>query len=85
MSFTSGRYVKQAQQVLADDLLDGVKNTDRAYDGKQKEFLEYCKCIYGSDRNEMISSTTVTEEKFFGFINQGGPKDQEQTEKVILI
>ena len=48
MSYTSGKFFKHAQKVLKDDI-DGIsKNTRLAYDSKAREFLGFCKCVYGN-------------------------------------
>ena len=48
MSYTSGKFSKQAQKVLKDDI-DGIpKNNRLAYESKAREFLGFFKCVYGN-------------------------------------
>jgi hypothetical protein len=66
MSYTSGKFSKHAQKVLKEDI-DGIpKNTRLAYDSKAREFLGFCKCVYGN--MESYNVCTVTEEKLFAFL-----------------
>lgn len=64
MSFTSGRFARQAQHVIEQEGRLSKKNTLLAYDNKGREFLEFCNAVFS---HEAIP-TTVTEEKLFGFL-----------------
>ena len=70
MSYTTGRFVQQARQVLVDDTAGTPENTLRAYDNKTKEYLEFCRHAYGNNTDVLagLSPYTITEEKFFGFM-----------------
>ena len=67
MSYTSGKFAAQAKQVAADDKAGRPENTILAYRRKMAEFLDFSRYAFPSEVDG-IPSTTVTEEKFFGFL-----------------
>jgi len=67
MSYTSGKFAAQAKQVAADDKAGHPENTILAYRRKMAEFLDFSRYAFPSEVDG-IPSTTVTEEKFFGFL-----------------
>ena len=67
MSYTSGKFAAQAKQVAADDKAGRPENTILAYRRKMAEFLDFS-CYAFTSEVDGIPSTTVTEEKFFGFL-----------------
>ena len=67
MSYTSGKFAAQAKQVAADDKAGRPENTILAYRRKMSEFLDFSRYAFPSEVDG-IPSTTVTEEKFFGFL-----------------
>ena len=68
MSYTSGKFAAQAKQVAADDKAGRPENTILAYRRKMAEFLDFSCYAFPSNKVDGIPSTTVTEEKFFGFL-----------------
>jgi hypothetical protein len=66
MSFTTGIFSQQAQNVLNDSRVLEKENTNRAYDGKAREFEEFCESVFSSLPDHCRK--TVTEEKLFGFL-----------------
>jgi hypothetical protein len=68
MSFVSGPFAAAAQQVLRDDRVGRPINTSKIYDGRVKEFIDFCMAKYPSRGRGADSPTTVTEEKLFGFL-----------------
>ena len=68
MSYTSGKFAAQAKQVAADNKAGHPENTILAYRRKMAEFLDFSCYAFPSNKVDGIPSTTVTEEKFFGFL-----------------
>ncbi|KAJ3220917.1 hypothetical protein HDU78_000757, partial [Chytriomyces hyalinus] len=64
MSFTCGRFARQAQDLLANETEHMPVNMRLAYDRKGAEFLAYCRDIFA----EQAIPITVTKEKLFGFL-----------------
>ena len=67
MSYTNGIFAAHAKQVIEDDIEGTPANTIVTYERKTKDFIMYCEKIHPTSSSG-ISSTTVTEEKFFGFL-----------------
>jgi len=64
MSFVNRPYADQAQRVLRERASTRPTNTNLAYDGKAKEFFEFCDSVYPDD----LHPRTITEPKLFIFL-----------------